>query len=60
MSKKFPEKIFVTRDSNCSDENNLLAWLDEGDGIEDRGPTVVATYELVATQKLGLEVKKKP
>ena len=62
-SKKFPEKVFVTRDVNADDdhENDLLAWREEGDGVEGDGPTEIGVYQLAgvvrATKKLVMEKK---
>lgn len=62
-SKKFPEKVFVTRDENADDgcENDLLAWHEEGDGVERDGPTEIGVYQLAGvvrvTKKLVVEKK---
>ena len=60
-NKKFPAEVFLTRDSNADCDNDLLAWIDEGDGIEDDGPTEIGVYRLVgvvrASKKLVVEKK---
>jgi len=49
--KKLPEFVFVTWHDEGDDEW-LSASAKSNDAIEDDGPTIVGTYQLVETNKL--------
>lgn len=54
---RFPAKLFLRIvPSRANEDELLLAYREQADGVEDDGPTEVAEYKLVHVEKLAKQV----
>ncbi|MGO9641438.1 MAG: hypothetical protein ACLP1Y_09060 [Candidatus Acidiferrales bacterium] len=55
---RFPGMIFVYVDPNAGDDTteDLNAYREEVNAVEDNGPTIIATYKFMGTRQLSKKV----
>jgi len=53
-----PKRIYVAERTERTSDPYLVAERTPGEAIEDDGPTVIGTYELVSTEKMAKKATK--